>query len=297
MSAIGSSDSDTDGSTISGDVEMVNDTGKQKQTMLSRVSQMYDINGDGMLDEAERAMRELDETGRGYLTNEKVYELMNDHLKMQKDMFRFKKVLIGMTVFIVLLTLSNLGTSLAAAYLAKDTTTNGNNDLINTRNNEAVSTQTTSDAFDYSRAFEYSNGTRRLCTKKDGVYTCNTDSYLKMPRDQALNMIRKCKNGKSVELKRTWHDGSETLVKLCPTMKGTFANREARFDNGVTITESDDGLFYELQGDALTQDEDDVCDDVADCDSGLMCMDNLVAIDTCKRRCDRLRFGPSRLQP
>ena len=78
MSAIGSADSDTDGSTISGDVEMVNDTGKQKQKMLSRVSQMYDINGDGMLDEAERAMRELDETGRGYLTNEKVYELMNE---------------------------------------------------------------------------------------------------------------------------------------------------------------------------------------------------------------------------
>jgi hypothetical protein len=216
---------------------------------------------------------------------------------MQKDLFRFKKVLVGMAVFIVLLTLSNLGTSFAAAYLAKDTTTNDNNDLIDTRTNEAVSTQTTSETFDYSRAFEYSNGTRRLCTKKDGIYTCNTDSYLKMPRDEALTMIRKCKNGKSVELKRTWHDGSETLVKLCPTMKGTFANREARFDNGVTITESENGSFYELQGDALTQGEDDVCDDVTDCDLGLLCMDNLVAIDACKRHCDKLRFGPSRLQP
>jgi hypothetical protein len=215
---------------------------------------------------------------------------------MQKDLFRFKKVVIGLCAFVVLLTLSNLGTSLAAAYLAKDTTTNSNSDLIDTKTNEAVSTQTTSDAFGYLRAFENSNGTRRLCTKKDGVYTCNTNSYLEMPLDEGLNMIGKCKNGKTVELKRTWHDGSETLTQLCPTMKGTFSQREARFENGIVITQSEDGNFYELKGDALTQGEDDVCDDVADCDSGLACMDNTQAIDACKRHCDRLRFGPQRLQ-
>lgn len=284
-------DADTDDSTLS-DVEL----NAQKRNMLSRVSQMYDINGDGVLDEAERAMRNLDDTGRGYLTNDKVYELMNNHLKMQKDLFRFKKLVIGLAVFVVLLTLSNLGTSFAAAYLAKDTTTNDNNELVDTTTNEAVSTQSTSDAFDYSRAYEYENGTRRLCTKKDGVYTCDTSSYLEMPFDEGLRMINKCKNGKTVELKRTWHDGSETLTQLCPTMKGTFSQREARFENGITITQSDDGLFYELKGDALTQGEDDVCDDVSDCDSGLLCMDNELAIDGCKRRCDRLRFGPQRLQ-
>ena len=216
---------------------------------------------------------------------------------MQKDLFRFKKVVAGLLVFVVLLTLSNLGTSFAAAYLAKDMTTNDNNDLVDTRTNEAISTQSTSDVFDYSRAYEYTDGTRRLCTKKEnGVYTCNTDSYLEMPLSEGLSMIRKCKNGKTVELKRTWHDGSETLTKLCPTLKGTFSQREARFDNGITITRSDDGKFYELNGDELTQGEDDVCDDRTDCDSKLVCMDNEQAIDACKRHCDRLRFGPSRLQ-
>eukprot|EP00956_Cyclotella_meneghiniana_P004534 scaffold5584_cov76-Cyclotella_meneghiniana.AAC.4 len=216
---------------------------------------------------------------------------------MQKDLFRFKKVVVGLLAFVVLLTLSNLGTSFAAAYLAKDMTTNDNNDLVDTRTNEAISTQSTSDVFDYSRAYEYKDGTRRLCTKKEnGVYTCNTDSYLEMPLNKGLNMIRKCKNGKTVELKRTWHDGSETLIKLCPTLKGTFSQREAKFDNGITITRSDDGKFYELNGDELTQGEDDVCDDRADCDSELVCMDNEQAIESCKRHCDRLRFGPSRLQ-
>jgi hypothetical protein len=291
MTSIQQGDLDTDDCTLS-DVEH----NAQQKNMLSRVSAMYDINGDGELDEAERAMRNLDDTGRGYLTNEKVYQLMNDHLKIQKDLFRFKKVVIGLAVFVVLLTLSNLGTSFAAAYLAKDTTTNANNELVDTTTNEAVSTQSTSDAFDYSRAYEYENGTRRLCSKKDGVYTCDTSSYLEMPLSEGLRMINKCKNGKTVELKRTWHDGSETLTRLCPTMKGTFSQREARFENGITITQSENGLFYELQGDALTQGEDDVCDDVSDCDSGLSCMDNTQAIDGCKRHCDRLRFGPQRLQ-
>lgn len=48
----------------------------QASMALSSVGKMYDIDGDGKLDEAEQAMRDLDKTGRGYLTNDKVYELM-----------------------------------------------------------------------------------------------------------------------------------------------------------------------------------------------------------------------------
>jgi hypothetical protein len=50
----------------------------REHAMLSRVSEMYDMNGDGILDETERAMRNLDETGRGHLSNEKVYNLMHE---------------------------------------------------------------------------------------------------------------------------------------------------------------------------------------------------------------------------
>ena len=43
-------------------------------------------------------------------------------------------------VFVVILALSNLGTSFASAILAKDTTTNDNNELVNKKNGEAVAT-------------------------------------------------------------------------------------------------------------------------------------------------------------
>lgn len=66
-------------------VSMINDHGssfahRQESTgdesRLSEVGRLYDVDGDGKLDEAEQAMRDLDVTGRGYLSNSKVYELM-----------------------------------------------------------------------------------------------------------------------------------------------------------------------------------------------------------------------------
>jgi hypothetical protein len=213
---------------------------------------------------------------------------------MQKSLFRFKKVVIGLAVFVALLTLSNLGTSFAAAYLAKDTATN-DTVLVDAKSNEAVSTQTTADNFDYTRAYDGTEG-RRLCSKENGAYTCTTASWLKIPLDEGVRMIEKCKKGKTVDLRRTWHDKSETVVPICPTTKGTFSEIESRFGNGIVMTLSDDGKFYELAGDQLTQNLADACDANVDCGTGLTCKDNLQAIDACKRRCDRLRFGPQRLQ-
>ena len=66
-----------------------------KKVRLSVVSRKYDLDGDGVLDEAEQAMRNLDKSGRGFLKSEEVYDMMNQHLKMQKDMFKMKKVLGG----------------------------------------------------------------------------------------------------------------------------------------------------------------------------------------------------------
>jgi len=101
------------------------------RSRLSTVSKQYDIDGDGELDDAELAMRNMDKSGRGYLTNDKVYKLMEESLRLQKDVFKMKKMIVGLLVFVVILALSNLGTSFASAILAKDTTTNDNNELVN----------------------------------------------------------------------------------------------------------------------------------------------------------------------
>lgn len=41
-------------------------------TVLSVTSKAYDLDGDGKLNEAEQAMRDLDKSNRGFLTNDKV---------------------------------------------------------------------------------------------------------------------------------------------------------------------------------------------------------------------------------
>ena len=88
---------------------------------LSAVSKLYDVDGDGVLNEAEAALRSLDSSGRGYLTNDKVLGVMEAQLDLQRQMFNLKRLVAGLGAFAVLLALSNLGTAFAAARLAKDT--------------------------------------------------------------------------------------------------------------------------------------------------------------------------------
>ena len=76
------------------DVEVPrDDAGATKQPrILSRVSKLYDIDGDGELNAAERALRELDTSDRGFITNERAYKLMTEHIDMQNKMFQMKRV-------------------------------------------------------------------------------------------------------------------------------------------------------------------------------------------------------------
>ncbi len=60
----------------------------------SRPSQKkYDMKGDGVLDAAEKAMRNMDDLRRGFLTNEKVYIMMQEHLEMQNQLFRVRRIM------------------------------------------------------------------------------------------------------------------------------------------------------------------------------------------------------------
>lgn len=47
-------------------------------THLSTISKKYDTSGKGYLDENERKMRELDTSNRGYLTNDRVHDMMKE---------------------------------------------------------------------------------------------------------------------------------------------------------------------------------------------------------------------------
>lgn len=40
----------------------------------------------------------MDKSGRGYLSNETVYKLMQEQLQMQKSLFQMKKVIAGWVI-------------------------------------------------------------------------------------------------------------------------------------------------------------------------------------------------------
>jgi len=252
---------------------------------LSVKSKMYDIDGDGVLDEAEKAMRDMDESGRGFISNEKVYEMMKGHLETQRDLFKLKKVVIALSAFVVLLALSNLGTSLAAAYLAKDTTTNDKDQLVNTNNGQALGTQTTALILDgeAKEALDQAlgNGERRLCTyssKQGGFYQCTATSF---EISSSTDIIAACKNANTVKFTRTWKFNSATTTyTLCdrtsvPTVSadGTVAT----FTNW-SITKVRDQAKYLIDGDGFTQNAGMICDMDSDCDSGLTCASNKCAV-------------------
>ena len=77
------------------DVEVPRDDGAgatKQPRILSRVSKLYDMDGDGELNAAERALRELDSSDRGFITNERAYKLVAEHIDMQNKMFQMKRV-------------------------------------------------------------------------------------------------------------------------------------------------------------------------------------------------------------
>jgi hypothetical protein len=57
--------------------------GGRNPNALSVTSQKYDIDGDGKLNDAELAMREMDTVNLGYMKNEQVYKVMIDQMKLQ----------------------------------------------------------------------------------------------------------------------------------------------------------------------------------------------------------------------
>jgi len=244
---------------------------------LSVVSRKYDIDGDGVLDEAEQAMRDMDKEGRGHLSNAAVYNMMREQMQMQRDLFKFKKVVAGLVGFVVLLALSNLGTSFAAAFLAKDTTTNDSGQLVNTKTNEAVATQTTADFYAGIERVKDAENARELCANAGGSYECSTSSYLSINSSTAKELIKRCSQGSTVYVKRTWNDDSQTLVQICPPSDGTYGTRYSSMTlkNGVSLRKV--GGSYVLDGDAFTQDENEPCDVDADCDNGLNCVSNMCA--------------------
>ena len=284
--------------------QVVSGSSKTTTKRLSTFSKMYDIDGDGQLDEAELAMRDMDGSRRGYLTNEKVYKMMQEQLKTQRQLFRTRRIMFVLLALVVILALANLGTGFAAASLAKDTTVSSNEEITHKTNGETLSTQTADETIELERAVTGEDGRRRLCTSKnrDGeLDDCDTGSFFSLGKRQCNQMIKKCRRGNSVSLMYKWAgNGDETRFQACPFVGGRLRNyhlSKLTNKNGKTLEfEQDEDGNCRISGDEVRQEEGSICEADSDCNAGLGCYTILEVVEECKRRCSYKRWSPDRVQ-
>jgi len=129
---------------------------------LSVVSRAYDRGNKGYLDSTELKLRELDKDNQGTLDVNDMYMLMKGFQEEQKKALTLKYVVIALAGFAVLLCLANIGTSFAAATLAKDVTTSPDGLLVGTSNGEALATTNKDPIFDLDPADGSATSVRNL---------------------------------------------------------------------------------------------------------------------------------------
>jgi hypothetical protein len=186
--------------------------------VLSQTSMRYDIDGDGQLDPSEKAMRDMDTDNRGYLTNDQVYKVMLEQMKLQREVFGLKRMSMVFVFIIFFLSLATLGTSFAAASLAKDT--NVKNGVLVVKGSDGV-VGTSNVALTFTLT-EVALSERRL-VEEGGVGTGGI-TVTSITKEDAEKVADECGNGKTVFLKETCGD-SEALttidVPICPSTETT----------------------------------------------------------------------------
>jgi hypothetical protein len=200
----------------------------------------FDLDGDGELDEAELAMMKYDVDGDGALTALEVHAIVEDLLRDRSSISAMRRIIAGLTCFVFILSLSNLGTSIASAILVKETTTD-----TATAEMKIVGTQASAETFE---ALEMDVDTRRArramvvqslledpygehhhrllakgkikctgqkkCDHGDVSFDVNV-----MRQADVENIKTKCDQGRIVNIRRSFPGGSKDSKGLC--MSGT----------------------------------------------------------------------------
>ncbi|EJK63155.1 hypothetical protein THAOC_16204 [Thalassiosira oceanica] len=91
------------------------------QSVSTRCLELWDQSGKGYLDEVEYNMRKRDSDGDGILSKVEVKAIVAELMADQKEYRLYWKASCWLLLMVALLALSNLGTSLAAGVLTKDT--------------------------------------------------------------------------------------------------------------------------------------------------------------------------------
>jgi hypothetical protein len=186
---------------------------------LSVTSAAYDVDGDGVLDDAERAMRDMDTDNRGYLTNDKVYNVMQQQMKLQQEVFGLKRMSLLLIGVILLLSLATLGTSFAAATLAKDTNVVDGNFVMKS-SGSVVGTKNVAATFAITEDAPPEgdeDGTRRRLQNLLSGSDIVEAGRITLVKEHAMAIWEKCVAGETVFLERSCSN-SESIeeIPICP---------------------------------------------------------------------------------
>mmetsp|Transcript_16165 Transcript_16165/g.22543 ORF Transcript_16165/g.22543 Transcript_16165/m.22543 type:complete len:738 (-) Transcript_16165:88-2301(-) len=198
------------------DEEIPEKNGGKKERSLSRFSMVYDLNGDGRLDNLEQKMRDLDEENRGYLTNEKVYDILEDQERVMVKYLSLKRLLFLAGGLIVILALSSFGTAFAAVMIAKDTKESNGKLVASSGDKEgkAIATQQSAEIFEAPTSVN--SGDFRM--RRTNVITLNNG----FNANKADEMYEDCDSGNIVKLKvQCQLQGGKTTLEICNNGNGS----------------------------------------------------------------------------
>ena len=151
-----------------------------------------------VLDDAELALKNM-AAGDDELDMRKIHELMSEHLQTQKSLWKFKRIAASFFVIIIVLALSNLATSFAAAYLSKDTTASGG-DLKGKDGSNTLGMQSTSEVVDFQE----------------------------LDVEHGETMVSECMADRTMHMRRTFKDGRISHYAFCPLPTGHKAAYDFR---------------------------------------------------------------------
>jgi len=210
---------------------------RQASSRLSLISKQYDVDGDGKLDKAEKAMRDMDKEGLGYLTNDKVYTVFQEQLRMQKQLLFAKRIIIFFAALLVLLAVANIGVAFAAARLAKDTSVR-NNVLVVDGSGEPVATDQN------VHMFTVTPNTERRLGSFVASTTCDPFCTLGETDAVAFEVLRLCEVGQPVTVRLEYNLGGTTEVLT------TYPVCNSNVVESITKNEQRDGTLTDFDIDS-----------------------------------------------
>lgn len=266
---------------------------------LTQSEVAWDIDGDGVLDDTEMALKKRDKSRKGFLSKDQMYDLMEENLKTQRDLFKVKKVVAGLVAFTCVLALSNLGTSFAAAFLAKDTTSQ-NGQLTDTKTRKMLGTDTATNVHvSNNKLSEKHEQRRRLaCQEIHGSTSsfkqCAVNNFAAFDVETGRDIVNTCDAGGSVTIRKLFNGGNNHVDHTICTLQGDQREASKGKNPTLTISKAVGGILKvrpEGKGNDITYVAEGlalnglgiVCNADADCAANLRCeMDDTAGHNLCK---------------